>query len=107
MSSDAPNMLTPPEGWHGPSEKPIISQGTLSIPCSSITLGAPAGDGGRSEGFGVLRLFNEFNIGLHVTLSPEGLRYFAKGFTMLASQIEATAADQAMAALAKAKGERK
>lgn len=107
MSSFTAPGCASDDAHHGPTSK-IFDGSTVSVPAKLELLCQANTQGTSIGGYGIIRL-SLHNAppqlaAFHSTLTPEGLRHFANQCVAMAADLEATAASEAAAALAKAAG---
>lgn len=95
----------PLDEHHGPVGIVVSPDGSLSAPGCHWLFAAGDGEGRCTGGYGILCLTTPgARGGLHITLTPEGLRHFGDRFHAMASNLEASAARAAADVLERAKG---
>lgn len=101
----APNAKAPSE-FNGPCGMTRAPDGSPSIPAGNHWIFCQGDENGKSTGgFAVMVLTPVGGgIGLHITLTPDGLRHFADQCTRAAADLDAAAARQAAEAIERAKG---
>jgi len=89
----------------GPTGAVTAPNGGFSLPGCHWLFGAGDAEGRVTGGYAVFCITgHHVPYGLHVTLTPAGLRHFAEQFERMATGLEEAAARDAAAVIAKAAG---
>lgn len=92
-------------GQQGPRGMLVAPNGAPSVPAGAYWLFCHGdGNGEAAGGFGVMCMTVPGGPGLHITLTPDGLREWARQCESVARDLEATAGREAAEAIERAKG---